>query len=311
MTTTPRWDDERQRWERPPEKPLPDPPQAGVPVVPAAGLAAAVLLGATPGLATAEEAQPPAVADRLPGEEYEDHSSEGDLTEPPGSEPSDSSAWNGDGSGDRSPNGGDGNGGGNGVGGDDGGGTGTGGRGGGEDTDTPGTGGSSGSGGSDATDPDTPGTEDPPEEEPSPDPSTAPDTAPSLDANVWESADGGQDERVFTLIADERFEAVLTWEEGGEGDLDRVLEDRVRVPARAEEGYEEVFAAQGGDWLPGDPAFEYRYGTDPARYALATALAGDGRVVTLTLRGPAEEGDAPLKGHLSEVLRSLGQETGG
>ncbi|MFD6098156.1 hypothetical protein ACFVWN_23875 [Nocardiopsis flavescens] len=298
MTTTPRWDDERQRWEKPAERPLPEPGEAGVPWAPVAGLAAAVLVGASPGLVTAQEG-PPAVASEPAAGYFGDDGNGGETDGEPTAAPSDSSAWN-DGTPGGDPfGGGDG---GDGPAGDGAGGEGTGG----DDTDAPGP-------DDTATDPPD-GPRDPApgaSEEPSPDTPTAPDTAPALDPGLWEPAGEGEDERTFTLVADDRFEAVLAWEEGEEADLDRVLEDRVRVPARDEEAYEEVFSAAEGAWSPGDPAFEFRHGTDPARYALATALARDGRVVTVTLRGPAEAERADLEGYLGEAVASLGGADGG
>ncbi|MDE3720393.1 hypothetical protein PWG71_03270 [Nocardiopsis sp. N85] len=296
MTTTPRWDDERQRWERSAETPLPEPEEAGAPWLPAAGLAVVALVGASPALAGAQE-EPGAYLAESTGTYGDGPLLETTPHDDPSATTTDPLPRTDGGLPDGSSSSGDHGGGG--------GGTTGGGSGGDGSARDPEPGGSGG----DAPE-DTASDEPVPSDEPSPEPSPSPDAPPSLDPDVWEMAEDGDGERVFTLIEDDAFEAVLTWDEGDETDLERVLEDRVRVPARDEEGYEEISALAEGEWEQGEPAFEYLYGTGSGRHALATALVDGDRVVTLTLRGPAEEGRQALEEHLVEVLGPLGVREG-
>ncbi|WP_159941020.1 MULTISPECIES: hypothetical protein [unclassified Nocardiopsis] len=297
MTDRPVWDDDRQRWRRPPEQPLSEAEETRPPLGAAVGITAVALALGTASAATAQTGdQLPPLADAPAGSETWE------------ADPADGGEWSSDeedfsrvpdpeepGEGAREEAGArETVGGGSGA-------DGRGGDGGSSETDSP-----------DEPPASAPEGEEEPTEEPSPTEPDLGDASPEVvgftflaEDDSWELAEEKEEEWVFTRVDDDRFRVVVLWTPGGDEALSDLLEERVRVPARAEEGFEEVFAAPEEEWRQREPAFEYRSGTDPVEHVLATAFSEGATAFAVISRGPAEEGREAVEENLDGAVASF------
>ena len=290
-TNTVRWDKERQRWERAPEREAPAIGRHGTPTGVIVGLAAAMCLtGVAPALAGMVAPEEVHVADggSSTGPKSPIGNGEGDLSTAP---PEETSGTGGVGSGAPDPSiaGG-------GSGGD------------GPDTGTsgPGSGGTGGTGASDDdSDEGSSSAPSPAEEEPSEEEENGEEEAGEEETFVdpadfalglptsWERHPEGETEAVFVDPADEAFHLRVLWEPDPEATPLEVLEERVAEPSRQADGFEEVSLVTEDDWSPEEVAFEYlTTGDDGTERALAIAFQEeDGPVYVMVSTGPEEARD--------------------
>lgn len=295
-TNTVRWDKDRQRWERAPEREAPAIGRHGTPTGVIVGLAAAMCLtGVAPALAGMVAPEEIHVADggSSTGPRSPIGNGEGDLSTAP---PEETSGTDGVGSGAPDPSTA---GGGSGGDGPD---TGTSGPGSGE---AGGTGASDDDSDEDSTSASSPAEEESSEEEESGEEETLEEEAgeeePFVDPadfalglpTSWERHPEGETEAVFVDPADEAFHLRVLWEAETEATPLAVLEQRVVEPSRQTDGFEEVSLVTEDAWNPEEVAFEYlSTGDDGTERALAIAFQEeDGPVYVMVSAGPEEARD--------------------
>lgn len=295
-TNTVRWDKDRQRWERAPEREAPAIGRHGTPAGVIVGLAAAMCLtGVAPALAGMVAPEEVHVADggSSIGPRSPNGNGEEDLPTAP---PEETSGTDGVGSGAPDP--GTAGGGSNGDGPDTG-------------SSDPGSGGTGGTGTSDDdSDEDSTSDEDPtsdssPEEEPSEEEESGEDQTLEEETFVdpagftldlpesWERSSVGEAEAVFVDHADEAFHLRVLWEAETEATPLAVLEQRVAEPSRQADDFEEVSLVTEDAWNPEEVAFEYlTTGDEGTERALALTFQGeDGTVYVMVSTGPEEARD--------------------
>lgn len=291
-TNTVRWDKERQRWERAPEREAPAIGRHGTRGV-IVGLAAAMCLtGVAPALAGMVAPEETHFADEGPstGPRAPIGDEEGDLSTTP---PEETAGTDGVGSGTPDSTSGGSGGDGPGTGSSDSGPEGTDGTGSPDDDSDEDSASASSPVDAEPSEEETgeEGTleEEAGEEEPFVDPA---DFALGLPTS-WERHPEGETEAVFVDPADEAFHLRVLWEAETEATPLEVLEQRVAEPSRQADGFEEVSLVTEDAWNPEEVAFEYlSTGDDGTERALAIAFQeGDGPVYVMVSAGPEEARD--------------------
>ncbi|MEU3306729.1 hypothetical protein ACWGSK_00470 [Nocardiopsis sp. NPDC055551] len=298
-TNTVRWDKDRQRWERAPEREVPAIGRHGTPAGVIVGLAAAALFT---GLAPAVAGVMDPGGSEAGGGVADGGSSttlrslagdtEGDLASSPApwaTEPQGPPER--DGVGTRGP---------------DSTGAGSGEEGSATESEETGSGGTDGTGSIDNDpDEDASSASSPVEEEPSEDEvPRAEDGGERIVADPadftlglpesWERRSEGPTEAVFYDTADEAFHLSVLWESDTEATPLEVLEERVAQESRQAEGYEEILAVTEDAWHPDEVAFEYlTTGDEGTERALAIAFQQEeGPIYVMVSVGPEEARDS-------------------